>query len=131
MIRGVLRMGRRMAEGKMRDTCRITRAGEKVWDEASMTYKPAAPQTVYEGKCGLLNPYRAPTTASTPGQVQTVQLARLSLPVEESLGVKEGDKVEYLTSESDPDLPGTHFTVAGGAHQSDATARRLPVEEVS
>lgn len=131
MIGGVLRAGRRRAESMMRDTCRITRAGEKVWNEATMTYTQGDPVAVYEGKCRLLNPYRAPTTATTPGQAQTVQLARLSLPVETSAGIKEGDQVEYLTSESDPDLPGTEFKVIGGAHQSDATARRVPVEEVS
>lgn len=127
----MLAAGRRRARSLMRDTCRITRAGEKAWDEDSMTYTAGAPVLVYEGPCRLLNPYRAPMTASTPGQAQTVQLARLSLPVEDSPGVKEGDVVEYLTSESDPDLPGTEFKVIGGAHQSDATARRVPVEEVS
>lgn len=130
MIGGVLRAGRRRAESMMRDTCRITRPGPNTWNEDTMTYTPSK-TTVYEGKCRLLNPYRAPTTATTPGQAQTVQLARLSLPVETSAGIKEGDVVEYLTSESDPDLPGTEFKVIGGAHQSDATARRVPVEEVS
>lgn len=125
-----LAMGRRMAEAKMRDTCRITRPGTKVWDEATLTYTDSN-TAVYEGKCGLLNPYRAPTTATTPGQAQTVQMARLSLPVATSTGIKEGDVVEYLTSASDPDLPGRHFKVIGGAHQSDATARRVPIEEVS
>lgn len=125
-----LAMGRRMAEAKMKDTCRITRPGPQVWDELTMTYTPSS-INVYEGKCGLLNPYRAPTTATTPGQAQTVQMARLSLPVANSTGIAEGDIVEYLTSESDPDLPGTEFKVIGGAHQSDATARRVPVEEVS
>lgn len=131
MIRGILAAGRRRAKAMMLDTCRITRAGEKVWNEDTMTYTTGDPVPVYEGCCRLLNPYRAPTEASTPGQAQAVQLARLSLPVEDSPGIREGDVVEYLTSESDPDLPGTHFTVAGGAHQSDATARRIPVREVS
>ena len=125
-----LAMGRRMAEAKMKDTCHITRPGPNVWDELTMLYTPSS-INVYEGKCGLLNPYRAPTTASTPGQAQTVQMARLSLPVASSTGIKEGDVVEYLTSASDPDLPGKKFKVIGGAHQSDATARRVPVEEVS
>ena len=130
MIGGILAAGRRRAESLQRDTCRITRPGPNVWDEATLTYTPST-TPVYEGKCRLLNPYRAPTTASSPGQAQTVQLARLSLPVLTSLGIKEGDIVEYLTSESDPDLPGTKFKVIGGAHQSDATARRVPIEEVS
>jgi hypothetical protein len=119
-----------MAEAKMRDTCRISRPGTKVWDETTLTYTDSK-TSVYEGKCGLLNPYRAPTTATTPGQAQAVQMARLSLPVATSTGVREGDIVEYLTSESDPDLPGTNFTVIGGAHQSEATARRVPIREVS
>lgn len=131
MIRGVLAMGRRQAELKMRDTCRVTSDGVDVWDEATLTTIPGPRVTVYEGKCGLLSPYRAPTTASTPGQVQAVQLSRLSLPVATSLGILEGMEVEYLTSESDPDLVGKTFRIAGGATQSDATARRLPVESVS
>lgn len=131
MIRGVLAAGRRRAEWKMRDTCRITSPGAETWDEATLSNVPGAPVVVYEGKCGLLSPYRAPTTATTPGQSQAVQLSRLSLPVATSIGVREGMDVEYLTSESDPDLPGTWFKVVGGAHQSDATARRVPVEEAS
>lgn len=130
MITGILAMGRRKAESLMRDTCRITSKGPDVWNEATLTYTPST-VTVYEGKCRMLYPYRAPTTASTPGQVESVQLARLSLPVETSVGVREGAEVEYLTSASDPDLPGRRFRVSGNAHQSDATARRLPVEEYS
>jgi hypothetical protein len=114
----------------MRDTCRITRPGPKTWDETTMTYTPSS-TVVYEGKCRFLNPYRAPTTANTPGQTQVVQLARLSLPVATSLGINEADDVEYLTSESDPDMVGRKFTVDGRAHQSDATARRIPVKEAS
>jgi len=124
-------MGRRQAESLMRDTCRITADGTDVWDEATLSTIPGPRVVVYEGKCRLLSPYRAPTTASTPGQVQAVQLSRLSLPVYESLGVMEGMEAEYLSSESDPDLVGKRFRIAGGATQSDATARRLPVESVS
>lgn len=130
MIGGILAAGRRRAEALMRDTCRITKAGPDVWNEATLTNTPST-VTVYEGKCRLLYPYRAPTTASTPGQVEAVQLARLSLPVSTSIGVREGHDVEYLTSASDPDMVGRKFKVVGGAHQSDATARRVPVEETS
>lgn len=131
MIRGVLAMGRRRAESAMLDRCRITSDGESVWDEGTLDTVEGPRTVVYEGKCRLLSPYRAPTTASTPGQVQAVQLSRLSLPVADSLGVLEGMEVEYLASESDPDLVGKKFRIAGGAQQSDATARRLPVEAVS
>jgi hypothetical protein len=120
-----------MAESMMEDTCRITSAGETSWDEEALDNVAGPRVTVYEGKCRLLSPYRAPTTASTPGQSQAVQLSRLSLPVETSLGVMEGMEVEYLSSASDPDLVGKKFRIAGGAAQSDATARRLPVEAVS
>jgi hypothetical protein len=130
MIAGILSAGRRQAEALMRDTCKITAAGPNVWNEATLTYTPSK-VTLYEGKCRMLAPYRAPTTASTPGQVEAVQLARLSLPVATSVGVREGHDVEYLTSASDPDMVGRVFKVVGGAHQSDATARRVPVEEVS
>lgn len=115
----------------MEDRCRITSDGESVWDEEKLDTVEGPRVTVYEGKCRLLSPYRAPTTASTPGQVQAVQLSRLSLPVAKSLGILEGMEVEYLSSESDPDLVGKKFRIAGGAAQSDATARRLPVESVS
>lgn len=128
---GVLAMGRRQAERLMEDTCRITSDGETTWDEATLSNVEGPRVTVYEGECRLLSPYRAPTTASTPGQVQAVQLSRLSLPVATSLGILEGMEVEYLTSESDPDLVGKKFRIAGGAAQSDATARRLPLESVS
>ena len=130
-MRGVLAMGRRKAESLMRDSCRITAAGETSWDEEALDHVTGPRTTVYEGKCRLLSPYRAPTTASTPGQVQSVQLSRLSLPVATSLGILEGMEVEFLSSESDPDLVGKKFRIAGGAQQSDATARRLPVEAVS
>jgi len=130
VIGGVLAFGRRFAKGTMRDTCRIIRYGTDVWDEATLSNTPSE-TVVYEGPCRLLYPYRAPTEASTPGQTQTEQLARLSLPVETSLGIRDQDEVRYLTSASDPDLPGKKFTVSGSAHQSDATARRVPVKEHS
>ncbi|MGY2747211.1 DUF6093 family protein [Arthrobacter sp. UYCu723] len=130
MIGGVLGMGRRFARAKMRDTCRIVRYGAPVWDEATLSNVPSE-TIVYEGPCGLLLPYRAPTESSTPGQVETDQMARLSLPVVTSTGIRDQDEVRYLTSASDPDLPGKKFTVSGYAHQSDATARRVPVREHS
>jgi hypothetical protein len=75
MIRGILAMGRRMADSMMEDTCRITSDGETAWDEETLANVTGPRVTVYEGKCRLLSPYRAPTTASTPGQVQAVQLS--------------------------------------------------------
>jgi hypothetical protein len=130
VIGGILAMGRRFAAGAMRDTCRIVRYGGPVWDELTLS-NVRAETIVYEGPCRLLLPYRAPTESSTPGQTQTDQLARLSLPVETSLGITDQDEVRYLTSASDPDLPGKKFTVSGYAHQSDATTRRVPVTEHS
>lgn len=129
--RGVLQLGRRFAAAhKFTDRCRITREGERIWNEETLQYDTNA-IVVYEGVCSLLSPYRGPTEGEATGQTRAVELARLSVPVETSVGVNKGDKVTYLESASDPDLPGRVFVVAVGSQQSDSTARRIPVEEFS
>lgn len=129
-LAAALSMGRQMAEAKMRDKCRITRSAGRVWDDASGQYTESE-TTVYDGPCSLLSPYRVPSSPDAAGQIQNVENLRLSLPVATSTGIHTGDTVDYYYAESDPDLTGRTFTVSSVAQQSDATARRLPVKEVS
>lgn len=124
-------MGRKAAEARMDDVCRITRkTGDRVLNESTGQYTTAT-ITIYEGPCRVLSPYRVPATPTGAGQTQNIENLRLDLPISSSLGIHSGDAVEITHAESDPDMLGRTYTVSTAAQQSDATARRIPIQEVS
>lgn len=126
-----LAMGRRMAEAGMQDQCRVTRhTGTTVINEETGALERAT-ITVYEGKCSVLSPYRVPSSPSAAGLTQNVENQRLDLPMTASTGIHSGDVVEITYAHTDPDMLGRRYTVSSVMQQSDATARRIPVKEVS
>lgn len=129
--KAALTMGRRAAEARMDDLCRITRqTGDRVLNEQTGQYETAT-ITIYEDVCRVISPYRVPATPTGAGQTQNIENLRLDLPISRSLGIHSGDTVEIIHAETDPDMLGRIYTVSTAAQQSDATARRIPIQEVS
>lgn len=124
---------REMAESNMRDECTITRAGEGKgpWNEAEGDYDPPPRTTIYSGKCRV-------QIASVMGDAKSVDAGErdgttqgsvLQLPVLTSGDVAINDVVELTECVNDPSLIGRMFTIKGRHGKSQATARRLRVEE--
>ena len=131
--KGILAFARRFAAANQFDgTCKVERPldGEVLNPETGL-YEDQF-ETVHASlPCRLKNPYRAPTSNTTMGQVQEVSLAELQLPVEDSVGIRAHDVVTILESASDPDLQGRKYEVAVAKSESDSTTRRIPVTEAN
>lgn len=126
----VLAMGRAAAAAGMTDTCTITRVtGTTPAPNGHVTETIA---TVYSGPCRfqeLLAFSRDATPTADDPQVMRSRV--LQLPVVTSAGVHQGDRVVCDTCVNDPDLVGTVMVVRDESAKSEATVRRLGVEEAT
>ena len=126
-VAAVLPELRAQAEARMTDTVRIARGGTPVFDETTGTYTPGT-TTVYEGPCRLKLSSSVVSDLDAQGQLLVQQGPRLDLPIASSGAVRPGDTATITGSVNDPSSIGTVLTVSGRFVQTDATARRLPVE---
>lgn len=124
-------------ERMMVDTCRITRDPpgyhDDIWDPITGTYvRPDGDDlTVYEGKCKF-GPMqnRADIPREQGGAPELTRQYQATLPWD-APAVKPGDVFEVLTSERDPQAPGTRFVIINQIKNTMLTARRLTLEEVT
>lgn len=127
-LTGIAR-GRRRAEQKMMDSCRVERPGAPATDPVSgKVTRPA--QVIYEGKCEL---QQTRTQATTPNNVErdfTVQETSWKTPVFAG-PFDVGDMVYMTAAAADPQLVGRQYRVTEPFHKSLATAQRCGVEEVT
>jgi len=126
--------GRRLAESMMTDTCRIESAdSERVWNPDTLSYdQDQEPDEVsYTGPCRVKYGATQPRALDAVGQPVTEQQLQLHLPVLASSDVVVGQIAEVLSSVTDPALVGRRFRISGTFAQTNATARRFPVEEAS
>ncbi|MEK6343519.1 MAG: DUF6093 family protein [Curtobacterium sp.] len=126
IIGGTLAMGRRWAEARMSDTCRITRQVDGGIDEATGK-RTTVTETVYQGPCEFKADQVQATDREQSGQQLVVQDATLKLPIVTSTAVTKGHDVEILTSATDPGLVGRKARVVGPFASAYTTARRFPV----
>ncbi len=129
------------AESNFHDTCTITRKGTGTGEFNNETgqYDDPPRTTIYGptvaphfGKCRLqVRSISSGSTDSNAGEREAgVQESELQLPVDESTGnVAVGDVAEMVTCVMDPSLVGRQFTIASRHGKSQASARRLRVEE--
>lgn len=125
-ISGIVAAARLMHEAIMPDTGRITRAGARTLNETTGQYEQT-PTTVYEGICKVVAPKQYPNDSAAIGQVLVESRPRLDLPVLTSVGLRDGDLFECLTS-GDPALVGEKWLLKGFAGQSQTSARRFWME---
>lgn len=129
--------GRTLAESNMTDRCIITRedpdAEQGEPDPDTLEYPPLDRITVYEGKCRLqVRSIVSNASTSDAGERQTtVQETEWQGPVATSGGVSVNDVIKMQTCALDPSLADHEFTVKGRHGKSQATSRRLRVEEVT
>lgn len=128
---------RAQAESMMQDRCVVERVtAGTVLDEVTGEYTPVTVR-VYpvgvaaDGPCQFKAANTAVRDVEAAGQLLVEQSATLKLPVAGSEVVREGDVVTITASRFDPQLVGVRVRVAGSHHQTFATARRFPVEEMS
>jgi Family of unknown function (DUF6093) len=128
-MRGEVARGRRRAEALMLDSCTITRPGEGkgTWNEATGTYDPPAPVTVYSGRCKVQTRDVQVATTDVAGREAFIVEWRLDLPVVGSESVREGDTATITASALDAALVGLVLTIQGPHVGTAKTARRLPV----
>lgn len=126
MIGGVLAMGRRMAEARMLDTCKVTRTARGELDQQTGKH-PVTVTEVYAGPCRV----KHPTTAAKPGdagsQLIVVTSLEVHLPATTS-GVEAGDVVEITASATRPEQVGRSFKITGPFDGAQTTALRFRVE---
>lgn len=129
----VLARGRAAAERGMIDSCVITRkTGETTTDLGGITYTydqiyPVPP--AISGKCRLQQT-QAQGRSETTGEAYVIMAQReLQLPVASSTGIQAEDIVTITSCVHDPDLVGKVFVVRDEHGKTEATARRLTVQE--
>lgn len=121
--------GRAAAEALMVDEVLVERRTGETTDPDTGRITPTW-ETVYSGKCKVAQ-------AAASGSPQNVGEATvvaselvLHLPIS-ATGVTTDDRATVTTSTLDPDLAGKKFTIRAPMHKTYATARRLPLQELS
>lgn len=125
-----LAQGRTLAEAGMLDTCTITEDTASVTDQDTGV-QTITTETIYSGPCRVQQ--RVPGGARPADVGEAFQLMlRLEVQVPMSAtGFKPGQKVTIDSSVNDADLTGRVLRIRELAHKTEATARRLGVEEVT
>lgn len=124
----VLARSRSAAELGMRDACLIVRVTGLTTDDLGVVTDTTT--TIYEGRCRFQQP-PAIARPDVVGEAQVYQLPfQLQLPMAGSEGVESGDRVTATASVDDADLPGRSFWVKAPFHKTDASSRRVGLEEV-
>lgn len=132
----VLARGRAAAEALFDATCKITRlsADRGAMDPVTLKYAAQTGETIYEGACKLQDASDRPAGDAPQDAGQRAQrtgTTRLDLPVLASGEVAVNDVVKILANDPDPSVVGRVYTVAGRHDKTHATARRLPIVEVT
>ncbi len=116
----------------MTDECTIIRVTATATDPETGEVVVTGSVTIYDGPCRVQEQGGQGRDAATASdQSQIVHYRTLQLPVSTSDGILAGDQVTITASTNDPDLAGRTFVVRDEAAKSEATARRLGVEEIT
>jgi hypothetical protein len=121
--------GRAQIERLMVDACLIDRKTGSVLDEDTGDYVDTY-ATVYEGKCRVQDSGLSGHQVDAGDRPVELQTRTLQVPMTVT-GVKVDDRVQVTASVLDADLVGRTFRVTDLMHKTHATARRLPIEEVT
>jgi|SRR5690625_2627421 len=136
-IGGVLEMGRRSAESRMRDACVIRRAGEKVSDGrggetvtmVQVYPDPSWPEDHphYDGKCWVSYPGVAFESTFDSAGVTVVQ-GRIELNLPIGADVEEDDVVVITRTRDNPRLTSLEFRVASEVPRSQGVRQKILCE---
>ncbi len=123
----VLARGRAAAEAGMVDTCTIERQSGESTDPATGVVTPTVEQ-VYTGICRFQQRGSQAQQEDAGEAYILLQRAEIQLPVS-ATGIDVGDVITCTSAGRDPDLVGRVFRVRDLAYKTDATARRLQIQE--
>lgn len=125
----VLARGRAFAEAGMTDTCTIARVTGTTTNPTTGVVTPTTTE-IYSGACRIQELLAfSRDTAPTPPDPELMRYRILQLPVDASEDVREGDNVTIVTCLNDPDLVGVAMRVRDQSGKSEATTRRIGIEE--
>ena len=123
----ILAQGRAAAARGRSDTCLIER---KTAETTGATGLPVRTwTTVYEGACRLQTRGNWATSRDIGQAGVVINQAELQLPHDAEPAVN--DRVTITASLNDPHLVGEQFLIRGELPKSDATARRVMIQEVT
>ena len=123
-IAAVVDQGRRLAESLMIDTGTITRpTGGQTWDDETQQSVPAAPATVYTGKCRVRVRPVGDRVVESGGQSVTLASYLLTIPVD-ATDVQVGDEFTASVS-NDPLVVGRRLILKSVDAATASTARRF------
>lgn len=123
--------GAQLATQLMEDECSIwTGETSSALNEETLEYEPVETYS-YVGVCRVRFTESQAAGVDAAGQLMVEQRAVLSIPIQGSGSVAEGHIATITKSSHDSSLVGRRFKVDGFHHQTHATARRLPVKEIS
>ncbi len=126
-----LARGRAIAEAGMTDSCVITRKSRSGLN-LQTGRETIVTTVIYSGKCRLQQRTPGGVRSRTVGESEHLMLRmELQLPVDGTGGILVGDQAEMTVCTNDSSLVGTSYRVRELAGKSEATARRLGVEEVT
>jgi hypothetical protein len=116
--------------GALVDTCRIEHlSGTSTNGTTGVVTKTYT--IVYSGQCRI---QAATANWAGPTEVGEAALrlaaAELQLPVHGSENILIDDRVTILTCANDTELVGRIYSVTGPSHKSQATTRKIPLQEV-
>lgn len=121
--------GRAAAEQLMVDECTISRS-TVVFTNPDTGQQTKANIPIYVGKCRVQQQTPGSASLSEPGEARLFLLTlSVQIPVS-ATGVRLGDIVTITGAACDPVLAGRKFRVQALAHKTNATSRRLSVQEV-
>lgn len=125
----LLARGQAAAERGMVDACTITRTRVTSTNEDT-GHQATTTTTVYSGRCRTQQHSPSGVRPTNAGEKHQLQLPNeLQLPVSVT-GVRTGDIVT-ITSSRDADLVGRTFKARELMHKTDATSRRIGIEEAT
>lgn len=127
----ILAMGRKAAELGMVDECTIERVTATVTNRETGTVEETA-EEIYSGPCrvqelGAFSREAVPT----PDDPTLMRNRVLQLPVAGSEDIQVKDRVTITACLNDADMVGRVFLVRDQSTKSEATARRIGVEEAT
>lgn len=127
----VLARGRAAAEAGMVDACTIVRVAGTTTDRDTGVVTETT-TSVYSGACRLQEQMAfARETQPTPDNPTLMRYRVLQLPVATSTGVRKNDQVTITACPNDPDMVGKVLVVRDLSGKTEATSRRLGVEEAT
>jgi hypothetical protein len=126
MIGGVLGMGRRMAESRMTDTCKVTRISRGVLNESTGKHPETITQ-VYTGPCRVKHSSMAPMDIEAGSQLLTLGTPEIHVPAGTAT-FHPDDQVEITWSGTRADQIGRLFKVIAPFDGTQTTALRYRVE---